>query len=288
VLFFAAFVMVERRARHPLVPGRVVRAHGMRASLGAIFLTLAAYGSYLFIYALHLQSGLGFTPLRAGLTFVPAAATFAFASLAWPRVPGRWHRVMITSGLVLATIGLGLMALAVHSGNNPGTVFYISQVVFGLGIGSAVSPLITLALSRVAPSDAADASGMLTTTVQLAQVIGVATFGTLYLTLVNHSASGRSAAITTLFVLIATALAAGCAAMLPSRRSTARSAASPPAPTNGATPNGATPNGATPNGSAAGTAGGSAGTPANGSTADPAGAIPAHRAPVDDPTHSRS
>jgi hypothetical protein len=60
-------------------------------------------------------------------------------------------------------------------------------ILTGLGMGSAFSPLMTLALSQVAPADAANASGILTTTLQLAQAVGVATLGSLYLSLVVRS-----------------------------------------------------------------------------------------------------
>ena len=73
VLLFAAFVAVQRRAVAPLMPGRVVRAHGMLPALGAMFLMMTSYSGYLFAIALHLQTALHYSPLRAGLTFVPMA-----------------------------------------------------------------------------------------------------------------------------------------------------------------------------------------------------------------------
>jgi EmrB/QacA subfamily drug resistance transporter len=211
----AAFVAVERRARTPLIPGRVVRSPGMLVAVVAILALMTSYGGFLFSVALHLQSGLGFSPQRAGLTFVPAALSFAFASLNWRRVPAAAHRRMIPAGTVVGALALGLLALAVHGGNPPGTLFYVSQVLFGLGFGSAFSPLLTLALSRVAPADAADASGLLTTVTQLAQVIGVATFGTLYLARATTGPSGHAEAVTSGFEAILTLVAAGAALLLP-------------------------------------------------------------------------
>src|SRR5262249_10197306 len=60
-------------------------------------------------------------------------------------------------------------------------VYLAMQVPAGIGSALAFSPLMARALARVAPSDASDASGLLTTNVQLAQVVGVATLGSLYL-----------------------------------------------------------------------------------------------------------
>jgi predicted MFS family arabinose efflux permease len=61
-------------------------------------------------------------------------------------------------------------------------VYLAMQVPAGIGSALAFSPLMARALARVAPADASDASGLLTTNVQLAQVVGVATLGSLYLT----------------------------------------------------------------------------------------------------------
>jgi hypothetical protein len=59
--------------------------------------------------------------------------------------------------------------------------------VSGLGFGYAYSPILTVVLRHVAPVHAPDASGLLTTMVQLGQVVGVATFGTLFLSLVDEA-----------------------------------------------------------------------------------------------------
>ncbi|HKS98078.1 MAG TPA: MFS transporter [Rugosimonospora sp.] len=213
----AVFVPVQRRAAAPLVPGRVLRAPGMLPALAAIFATMAGYGGYLLSMALHLQVGLGYSPLRAGLTFVPAGLSFAVASLNWRRVPARWHRRMIPVALLLGAVALALVAVAVRAGHRPDAVFWLSQVCFGLGFGGAFSPLITLALSRVPAPDAADASGLLTTMTQLAQVVGVATFATLYLSLLGSRPSGPALALTASAEAAATILAAAFAYLLPRR-----------------------------------------------------------------------
>lgn len=64
----------------------------------------------------------------------------------------------------------------------------------GAAFGAAFGPLITQALVRVPPSQAADASGLLTTTIQLSQVVGVAVFGSLFLSLAAQPRANASAA----------------------------------------------------------------------------------------------
>jgi hypothetical protein len=60
---------------------------------------------------------------------------------------------------------------------------WAALAVDGIGMGLSVSPLLTHALLHVRPSQAADASGLLTTTMQLSQVLGVAVFGAMFLSL---------------------------------------------------------------------------------------------------------
>jgi MFS family permease len=233
VALFAAFVAVEKRVGKraggsPLVPARLLRVPGLVGSTAALGAMMAAYGGYLFVAAMHLQRGLGFSPLRAGLTFAPGAISFAVASLNWRRVPARWHRTMIGAGLVVSAAGLVVLALALRGGETGGAGLYVGLVLFGGGMGAGFSPLMTQALAGVPVADAADASGVLATVVQLAQVVGVATFGTLMLGLADDFApavSGAAFAVTALAMgalMLAGTLAAGA------RIGLAGAASSPP------------------------------------------------------------
>jgi len=207
VVLAGVFVAVEGRAEtdalaprpSPLIPVRLLRAPGLVTATGAIAAMMIAYGGFLFVSALHLQRGLGFGPLRSGLTFVPGAVSFAFASLNWRRVPARWHRVMVAAGLGVAAAGFVVLALALRGGATGGAGLYCGLVLFGAGMGAGFSPLMARALAGVPVADAADASGMLATVVQLAQVVGVAVFGAVQLSLAGGFApagSGRAFAIT--------------------------------------------------------------------------------------------
>jgi MFS family permease len=206
VVVLAVFVAVQRRAASPLVPGRVVTAPGMPAGLATIFLSMASYGGFLFSLALHLQGGLGESPLKAGLSFVPGAGGFALASLNWRRLPARWHRAMIPAGLVLAALGYAGLALYTSGGVG----LEVAMGVTGVGLGAAFSPVLSVALTHVAVTDAADASGLLVMTTQLGQVVGVATFGSLFLSLVPPS--GHGLAVTNV-LLAGCALVAACGAL---------------------------------------------------------------------------
>jgi MFS family permease len=214
VVALGAFVQVERRlaARggSPLVSGRVLRAPGLLVGAAALFVAMVNYGGYLFVFALHLQSGLGESAAQAGLAFAPAAVGFAITGLTWRRLPARVHGAMIPAGLVLAALGYLLLAPILRGGGSGGVAMELDLLLIGLALGIAFSPMITVALTHVPLADAADASGVLVTVFQLGQVVGVATLGTTYLSLVHAPGAHESAhAISiTLIVLAVSALAA--------------------------------------------------------------------------------
>lgn len=223
---FGAFVAVERRlvARggSPLVSGRVLRAPGLLLGAASLFVALINYGGYLFAMALHLQSGLGESAEHAGLAFAPLAIGFAITGLTWRRLPARWHGPMIPVGLVVAAAAYLLLAPILHGGGRGGALFEVDLLLLGLALGIAFSPMMTIALTHVPLPDAADASGVLVTVFQLGQVVGVATLGTTYLSLVHGPGAHESAhAISvTLVALAASALAAAvfAAALVRPRR----------------------------------------------------------------------
>jgi hypothetical protein len=205
VAAFAGFAVAERRlaARggFPLVPGRVVRLPGAATGIAALFAVMTTFGGLFFTLALHLQGGLGDSPLRAGLTFAPSAAAFAVVSLNWQRLPA-WVRPRLALGgfLVMALSLLGLAAV-LRGGGSGGAGLYVLLGVVGAAMALAFSPLMTSVLIRVPVPDAADATGVIVTVNQLGLVIGVATFGTLYLNLAGSLPAHLSAAATGAFRL---------------------------------------------------------------------------------------
>jgi hypothetical protein len=85
----------------------------------------------------------------------------------------------------------------------------------GFGQGMAASPILTVALSKVAPQDAPDASGVLTTVIQLGLVLGVATFGSVFLTqaAVPGAHPTASAIAETLWLIVAALVACAIASL---------------------------------------------------------------------------
>jgi hypothetical protein len=193
----AVFVLVERsiaeRGGDPLLNLRVLDAPGLAAGLAALTAAMVGYGGFLFSFALHLQLGLGDSALRAGLTFAPGAAAFGAMGYWWRRLPSRVHHALTPTGLAIGVLAYLGLALDLRAGGRGGVWLFLLLVVYGAAFGAAFSPLITQALVHVPRSQAADASGLLSTTIQLSQVIGVAVFGSLFLSLAAHPSEHASA-----------------------------------------------------------------------------------------------
>jgi EmrB/QacA subfamily drug resistance transporter len=185
-----------------LVRGPVARG---TIALGA---QMVAYGGFLFSLTLHLQQGLGYSALQCGLTFVPYALGFAGASLAMPSLPEHETRRLVPLGLVAA--GAAYAALGV-GGWNLGIELPLLAVA-GAGFGAGFTPVITRMVAGLPPRNAPDASGLITTNVQLSYALGVSTIGSAYLSSGAGSFTGVAVACGALALL-----AAGLSA-LPGRR----------------------------------------------------------------------
>jgi EmrB/QacA subfamily drug resistance transporter len=187
IVLAGVFVLVERsfaaRGGDALLNLAVLRARGMVPGLVALICMQVAYGGFMFTLALHLQEGLGDGALRAGLTFVPVAAVFGLVGFYWRVLPAPIHAALPLAGLAICVLGYLGISAAFHDGGKGSPLLWTALVVCGAGLGLTLSPLLAQALVHVPAANAADASGVLTTTMQLGQVIGVAVFGTVYLSL---------------------------------------------------------------------------------------------------------
>jgi MFS family permease len=185
-----AFARVERRVAAaggtPLIPGRVLEVPGVPVAIAALFAVMTIFSGFFFTLALHLQDGLGYSALRAGLTFAPTAAAFALVSLNWRRLPARWHGALIIGGFVAFGSGIAALAALLRAGGSGGAGLYLTGALAGAGMAAAFSPLMTRVLLRVPVELAADATGVVVTVNQLGLLVGVATFGTLYLNLAGR------------------------------------------------------------------------------------------------------
>ena len=208
---FALFVWYEqvksRRDGSPLVPLRLFRDRGFSAGMAiavTFFLGIASYG---LVLTLFLQLGLGFTPLHAGLTFLPFSLGLLVSSGAAARLAPRFGRGVTMAGALIIAAGMaGLIATTNHYGAAVTTWDLVPGLVAaGLGLGAVIAPLADIVLARVPRQDAGSASGVFNTGLQLGNSIGIALIGVIFFGLLG-SQSGPAAST------VAPALRAGIVA----------------------------------------------------------------------------
>lgn len=219
--FMAAFVVLQRRTGaaggRPLISPRVLRAPLLVPACVVIVFGPGSWAAFLFSTTFHLQGDLGMSPLESGLAFVPCVAAFGLAGLNWQRLPTRRHGRAVPAGLALAAAGY--LFVGPLAGGGPAYEVLIAVIGAGLGV---MPVIMAVGLRHVPAADAADASGLLLTVMQLAQVVGVATVGTLFLALAESGGSTRHAEYGTGWALAGAALlGAVCALMLARRRAEA-------------------------------------------------------------------
>lgn len=217
----AVFVAVERRVARrggsPLLNLDVLRAPGLPSGLASLVLTQVAYGGLLFTFTLYLQAGLGDSALRAGMTYLPMAVIFGLIGYFWQRLPAGLHNALPRTGLA---VGVGVfiaLARATQAGHALSWPACLAVAAVGLAFGMTISPLLTRSLAGVPSRRAADASGLLTTTVQLGQLTGVAALGAVYLGELRRTVpAGHPAghAFAVVAYVMAALLAAGLAVLM--------------------------------------------------------------------------
>ncbi len=223
VLFCAYESRLARRGGTPLIAPRVLRHPGIGLAIFRIMAVMAVNGGFLFTLTLHVQGGLGYSALRAGLTFAPTAVVFGLVGLTWRKWPASWQRVLIPAGFVLAAVSVAGVGLALRDGRGAGFWLYAAFAGVGVGLALGFSPTLTRALATVRPEDAADASGLLATVTQLGQLIGVAAFGTLFLNRLeslgaSEAYTSSDALLVCMFALAATAATGAVSGLVRRRR----------------------------------------------------------------------
>ena len=197
----AAFVGYERiKARRDGSPLVQLRLFGQRAFSVGIAIAMTFFlgvTSFALILTLFLQIGLGFTPLHAGLTFLPFSGGVLVASGAAARLAPKFgRRVTMTGALVMAAGMAGLILIVRHYGQAVTTTELLPGLIAaGLGMGTVLAPLADILLAGVRKEDAGSASGIFNTAVQLGASIGVAVIGVIFFGLLGTQSAPAAASV---------------------------------------------------------------------------------------------
>jgi EmrB/QacA subfamily drug resistance transporter len=195
---FGLFVWYERRfARRggrALVRIELFACKSFAFGVPIAALFMANFAGYLFVLALYLQVGLGFSALQSGLTYTPTAIGFFITSLAAPQLIPLLGRQVLTVGYIIAAFGLAAAATTAYSAGARLHGFELAPSLFivGLGNGLGSTPLVGTVIAGLAPEEAGAGAGVVTTTLQVGNALGVAIIGLIFFAFVGKAAPGAA------------------------------------------------------------------------------------------------
>ncbi|MFF2654524.1 MFS transporter [Streptomyces sp. NPDC058045] len=184
------FVAWQKRAPHPLLPLHIVRDRNRAGSFITMGLaTIGLFGLFLFM-TYYLQTILGYSPLKAGLAFLPMTAAIIIGST---QISARLlqytaPRTLMVPGAILAAGGLLILTQLSVSADYTSHVLP-AELLLGLGMGLVFMPVMATATAGVAPHD----SGVTSATVNTAQQVG----GSIGTALLNTIATSSATAYIT-------------------------------------------------------------------------------------------
>ena len=174
VIALAAFVLIERRSSHPMLPLDIFTSRQFTWANVVTFAVYGGMGAVFFLLVVQLQTVLGYTALQAGVASLPVTVLLfllspragALAQRIGPRLP-------MTVGPVLAGLGIALLS-RVQEGASYATGVFPAIALFGLGLGVAVAPLTTTVLAAADERHSGLASGVNNAVARAAQLLAVA------------------------------------------------------------------------------------------------------------------
>jgi DHA2 family methylenomycin A resistance protein-like MFS transporter len=205
-----AFVTIESRVAAPMLPLSLFRKRTFSAAvLFGICVNLTYYGM-VFVLSLYLQRVRGYTPLQAGLAFLPLTGGFLVSNVLSGWVVGHYGaRVPMICGALIAALGYGLLHLV--GATTPLIGLLLPFLLIPSGMGLAVPAMTTAVLASVEKQRAGTASAVLNTARQAGGAVGVAAFGALVSGAgAAHIVFGMQAATAISAGLLLTALALAC------------------------------------------------------------------------------
>jgi EmrB/QacA subfamily drug resistance transporter len=225
-----------RRGRDPLLDPRLVHVPGYAAGMVISLVYFMGFTGIWLVFALFFQDGLGFSPLRSGLTVTPfalgVAVSAVIAGILVPRF-GRWLTVV---GLIATVLGLAATALLLRYAGREmiGWAIVGPLLLSGVGGGLVTSPNITLTLESVPVAMAGAAGGTLQTAQRIGAAIGTAALAAAFYTVLARTGRDYRAAVSAAllctcgFMLLA--LTAAAAELAGRRTRAARRVPPPPRP----------------------------------------------------------
>jgi len=185
-----SFVPIELRVKAPMIDFRFFRSRSFWGSNLVAFIISFAMLAQFFFLALYMQNILGYSPLQAGVRFLPATLVIIVMGPIAGRLTDRiGPRPLMTLGLVIVASALFIQSrLTIHTGYG---LLLPGFVLMGLGMGLVMSPMSTAAMNSVDRTKAGAASGILSMSRMVGGTFGVAVMGALVATLGRSTINER-------------------------------------------------------------------------------------------------
>jgi EmrB/QacA subfamily drug resistance transporter len=212
LVLLAAFVVTERRAAQPITPLRLFASRERSGAYAARMLIVGGMFSMFFFLSQYLQGVRGFSPLEAGVAFLPMTLVMFSMVQAVPRLVARiGNTALLMSGVTIAALGMTwLSRLGIDTPFFPGIA--VPLVLMGIGMGAALAPLTAAGIAGVDARDAGAASGLVNAAHQLGGSLGLSVLVTVFAAAGGAAnrhqlTDGVAAALTGSAVLLTLALA---------------------------------------------------------------------------------
>lgn len=195
-VLLAAFVLREARTPNPLLPLPILADRNRAGAYITTALAIAGmFGAFLFL-TYYLQVVLRFTPLQAGLAFLPMtiasqAGSWLIASRLMPHVP---PRALMAPGALVAAAGMALLT-QLHVDSGYLGLVLPAELLLGLGISCVMVPAFSTATHGVEPREAGVASATVNTAQQIGGSLGIAVLNTIAITATAGYVGPRAAAL---------------------------------------------------------------------------------------------
>jgi EmrB/QacA subfamily drug resistance transporter len=217
LLFFGLFVAYERRRTDsPLIEGGLFARRAFTGGLAVFLGFFGALTGFMLAYGLFTQLGLGFGPLKAGLSSAPMAFGITVGAIAGHVLAGKLGRRLIHIGLGIMLAAFGAFTLTVYLVGANVSIWALipSTLIAGIGMGLGLGPIFGTVLNGVDDHQVGSASGVLNAVQQFAGAVGIAVLGTVFFNRLGHGFPAAMT-ITTLISLGLLAVAFALVFLLP-------------------------------------------------------------------------
>jgi EmrB/QacA subfamily drug resistance transporter len=173
LVLLVGLVLNESRVEQPIMPLHLFRSRERSGAYAARLLYLGAMIGFFYFTTQLMQDALGFSPLQAGLGFLPMSLVNFAVAMAIPRLSARIsNTVLLIGGIALTLVGMFWLCHA-GLGDSYLTSIALPMVLVGAGQGLAFAPLTNAGIAGVATEDAGAASGLVNTAHQLGFALGL-------------------------------------------------------------------------------------------------------------------